>query len=215
VSLEGLKDYNDLVRGQGHFERTLEFLVQLRERRIVSHVMLTLPDQNCDQVLPLATALRGYTDHFTFNRLSQVGAGTAVVPCTGSELLRFYDAYLEARDSNPALRLKDNLLNCRCLAAHRPTFGGCTGYGCGAAFNFLALLPDGELHACRKFPSPVGHVIHDSLRAAYASQKALTCRAGCRVCRGCSLRNVCGGCMAIAYGRGQDPLEQRDPDCML
>ena len=31
-------------------------------------------------------------------------------------------------------------------------FGGCTGFGCGAAFNFMAVLPDGEVHACRKVP---------------------------------------------------------------
>ena len=41
------------------------------------------------------------------------------------------------------LSFKDNMLNVRLAETGRPTFGGCTGFGCGAAFNFMALLPDG------------------------------------------------------------------------
>ena len=31
-------------------------------------------------------------------------------------------------------------------------FGGCAGYGRGAALNFMASLADGKRRACRKFP---------------------------------------------------------------
>jgi hypothetical protein len=52
--------------------------------------------------------------------------------------------------------LKDNLLNLVLAEGGEAPFGGCTGNGCGAAFNFVTLLSDGEVHACRKFPSPWG-----------------------------------------------------------
>ncbi|NDY43751.1 hypothetical protein G3N55_13020, partial [Dissulfurirhabdus thermomarina] len=39
---------------------------------------------------------------------------------------------------------KDNLLNALLHREGLPLSDGCTGYGCGAAFNFIALLPDGE-----------------------------------------------------------------------
>ena len=61
----------------------------------------------------------------------------------------FLVACNRAAQQNPVMRLKDNLLN---IVRHRTgqdPFGGCTGYGCGAAFNFVALLADGEVHACR------------------------------------------------------------------
>ena len=73
ISLEGLQEHNDDIRGEGHFKRSLEFLDQLRERGIYTMVMLTLSRDNMNQVLPLAQFLRERTDYFTFNRLSTVG----------------------------------------------------------------------------------------------------------------------------------------------
>ena len=86
----------------------------------------------------------------------------------------FLEVYLKAVESNPVLALKDNLIN---ILNHRKgaeLFGGCTGFGCGAAFNFLAVLPDGEVHACRKFPSLIGNVFHQSLGDIYDSEAAGT-----------------------------------------
>lgn len=215
VSLEGLEPHNDSIRGAGHFKRTLQFLTLLREQGISSHVMLTLTDQNREELLPLAEQLRDHADHFTFNRLSEVGNGANLRPCAQPELHVLYGRYLAATRTNPILRLKDNLLNVVCVENQRRPFGGCTGHGCGAAFNFLALLPDGELHACRKFPSPVGDVFRPGLEASYKSPAAQRYRAGCTRCRWCRLRNVCGGCLAVTHGRGFDPLGVRDPDCTL
>jgi radical SAM protein with 4Fe4S-binding SPASM domain len=108
---------------------------------------------------------------------------------------------------------KDNLINVALLRRGRPSFAGCTGHGCGAAFDFVALLPDGEVHACRKFPSRIGSVCESGLDALYASPEAQRYRAGSQACRACRLRPSCGGCMAVTYGRGLMPLRDRDPDC--
>ncbi len=61
-----------------------------------------------------------------------------------------------AERTRPFLGRKEGLLNVLRAEARLPRWGGCTGHGCGAAFNFVALLPDGEVHACRKFPSMLG-----------------------------------------------------------
>jgi len=94
-------------------------------------------------------------------------------------------------------------------------FGGCSGYGCGAAFNFITVLPDGEAHACRKFPSPIGDVVHSSIAEVYNSEAARSYRTGCDVCRSCAIRHVCGGCLASAYSFGLNPLKERDPYCFI
>ena len=78
VSLEGLQEHNDSIRGPGHFERTVKFLEVLRELDIYSMVMLTLTRDNIDQVLPLGKFLQGKADTFNFNRLSMVGEGAAL-----------------------------------------------------------------------------------------------------------------------------------------
>lgn len=215
VSLEGLPEHDDWVRGAGHFERTVRFLRDLKDLGVPTMVMLTLTDGNLDQVLPLAARLRGLADDFHFNRLAMVGEGANLRLPGRERYARFLEEYLEAARRDPALGLKDNLFNIPLHRRGEPPFGGCTGFGCGAAFNFLALLPDGEAHACRKLPSPLGNAVREGLAAVYDSAAARRWRAGCSACRDCALRPVCGGCLAVAHGFGLDPLRERDPLCFL
>jgi selenobiotic family peptide radical SAM maturase len=215
VSLEGLSEHNDAIRGAGHFERTMEFLGVLRELRVYSMVMLTLTEGNVDQVLPLAEMLRGMTDVFHFNRLSMVGEGANLRLPPREKYAAFLGAYLDAAASNPVMGLKDNLINIKRYEKGLKPFGGCAGFGCGAAFNFVAVLPDGEAHACRKFPSPIGNILEQSLADIYDSEIARAYRKGCKACESCAIRPVCGGCLASAYSHGLDIFEARDPFCFM
>ena len=215
VSLEGLREGNDDIRGRGHFDRVVSFLAELRSAGVYSMVMMTLSAANAKDLLPLSEFLKGRVDLFTFNRLAQVGEGTDLAGVPVADFPDLIDSYLDHANENGTAALKDNLFNILLERRGLPLFGGCAGYGCGAAFNFVSLLPDGEVHACRKFPSPVGHLLQHSLAEIYESEAARRYRAGAAACRGCRLRPVCGGCMAVSYGAGLDPLQERDPYCFL
>lgn len=215
VSLEGLPEHNDMIRGAGHFERIIEFLGVLRDLDVSSMVMLTLTKDNINQVLLLAEMLRGLTDNFNFNRLSMVGEGANLHLPARDEYVAFLEAYMEASKTNPIMDLKDNLFNILRHQMGIEPFGGCTGYGCGAAFNFIAILSDGEAHACRKFPSPIGNVFKLSIADLYDSEIAERYRSGSHACRSCAIRPVCGGCLAIAHSHGLNVFEERDPYCFL
>lgn len=215
VSLEGLKVHNDFVRGEGFYRKVLDFLDLLREKHVSSAVMLTLTKANMEQVLPLAGILRDKTDYFTFNRLSQVGEGAGLSLPDRDTYRKFLHEYFAAANDNPVIGFKDNLINI--IREHRgmSPFGGCTGFGCGAAFNFVALLPDGEVHACRKFPSLIGNILDNDFLTLYNSKEAQQYRNGPHACSGCRLRPVCGGCMAVVHGMGLDPFEGKDPFCFI
>jgi len=213
VSLEGLEKHNDAIRGRGYFRRVMEFLPVLRDLGVYSMVMLTLTRDNVDQVIPLAEYLRDRVDSFTFNRLSPVGEGAALQLPDRDDFVRFLEGYLDAAQDNPVMGLKDNLFNIILYRRGGKLTGGCTGYGCGAAFNFLTLLPEGEVHACRKFPSLIGNINERSLAELYDSESAARYRAGASACLGCSIRPVCGGCLAVAHGMGVDVFEGKDPFC--
>ncbi len=215
VSLEGLEKHNDYMRGQGHFRKVMSFLDLLRELGVFSMVMLTLTRDNMDQVLPLAEILRDKTDLFTFNRLSLVGEGANLVSVDPEEYPGFLRSYDEVFGSNPCLGIKDNLLNIVRLEKQHPLFGGCTGFGCGAAFNFITVLADGSVHACRKFQSPLGNILDSSLSSIYHSEAAERYRRGAAECSDCSIRPVCGGCLAVAYSNGLDIFTQKDPYCFI
>jgi selenobiotic family peptide radical SAM maturase len=215
VSLEGLKEHNDYIRGSGYFDRVMHFLDDLRAADIYSMVMLTLTRDNMDQVLPLAELLRDKVDLFTFNRLSMVGEGAQLLTPSKEEYEIFLRTYLKAECENPIMALKDNLINIIKLQNNKDVFGGCAGFGCGAAFNFVALLPDGEVDACRKFPSPIGNIYTQTLGEIYDSADAERYRTGPSSCRGCRIRHVCGGCLAVIDSRGLDITSDCDPCCFL
>jgi selenobiotic family peptide radical SAM maturase len=215
VSLEGLPEHNDSIRGSGHFGRVMDFLESLRDLGIYAMVMLTLTNDNINQVLPLAEILRDRVDSFTFNRLSPVGEGANLHLPSAAAYAAFLESYLDAEKQNRILSLKDNLLNILHYQNGRDLFGGCTGFGCGAAFNFMALLPDGEVHACRKFPSLIGNAFERPLSEIYDSERAQAYRTGSAACRNCLIRPVCGGCLAVVHGCGLDVFKDRDPYCFL
>ena len=215
VSLEGLPEHNDFIRGQGYFSRVMEFLDLLRDQDIYSMVMLTLTRGNMAQVLPLAELLRDKVDRFVFNRLAMVGEGSLLESVPIAEYPGFLETYLAAARENPAMGLKDNFFNLLRAEKSEPLLGGCAGFGCGAAFNFVSLLPDGEVHACRKFPSIIGNIFSQSLAEIYDGLPARQYRAGCHACRDCRLRPACGGCLAVSHGFGLDVFTQRDPYCFL
>ena len=77
------------------------------------------------------------------------------------------------------MSLKDNLFNILLEQEGLELTGGCTGFGCGAAFNFLTLLSDGEVHACRKMPSLIGNLKEAGLAEIYDSAAARRYRRGC------------------------------------
>ncbi len=120
-----------------------------------------------------------------------------------------------AKDHAYPVFQKDNLLSAVLHQRGQPLFGGCTGFGCGAAFNFVSLLPDAEVHSCRKFPSYLGNIFEQTLDDIYDSQQAGTYRAGPAACRDCSIRPVCRGCLAVVHSLGLDVSTDRDPFCPL
>jgi selenobiotic family peptide radical SAM maturase len=213
ISLEGLAAHNDAVRGKGHFAKSLAFLKVLHDLDIASMVMLTLTRDNVDQVLPLAETLKDLTDHFTFNRLSAVGEGAGLLMPEKKTFPAFLKAYAQAAADNPKMGFKDNLFNLIRQKEGAAPIGGCTGYGCGAAFNFLALLADGEVHACRKFPSRIGDIHEDTLYDIYHTDLAARYRAGSLACRDCRLNTVCRGCLAVAHSAGLNVFTDKDPFC--
>jgi selenobiotic family peptide radical SAM maturase len=213
LSLEGLETHNDQIRGSGHFRRTIEFLDMIDELAVPSEVMLTLTRENLAQVIPLGELLRNHTGSFTFNRLALFGKGANLALPARDDYAAFLADYLTAMQDNPVLALKDSLFNIILEKENRELFDGCAGFGCGAAFNFVAVLPDGEVHACRKFPSPIGFLGEATLSDIYHSEMASFYREGSSSCRGCGLRSVCRGCPAVTASFAGNPLKDRDPFC--
>ncbi|HSO18720.1 MAG TPA: SPASM domain-containing protein, partial [Desulfosarcina sp.] len=73
--------------------------------------------------------------------------------------------------------------------------------------------PDGEVHACRKFPSLLGNIGQATLYDIYHTDLASRYRAGSLACRDCRLNPVCRGCLAVVHSAGLDEFRDKDPFC--
>jgi selenobiotic family peptide radical SAM maturase len=213
VSLEGRRTHNDWVRGAGSYDRAMAFLGMLREAGVESSVMLTATGKNLGEILPLAALLEGRTNGFSFARLSRSGEGAALDQPDPARYRAFLQRYVEKAARSPISTFKENLINLTLAESGQDLFEGCTGVGCGAAFNFLAVLPDGGVYACRKFPSLIGNIYEQSLEEIYYSTEAARYRRGMRTCDGCPIRHACGGCMAVAQRPTEDISAAYDHFC--
>ncbi|NTU52788.1 MAG: selenobiotic family peptide radical SAM maturase [Chlorobiaceae bacterium] len=213
VSLEGLKNCNDRIRGKGCFDRALAFLDLLKEYNIPSGVMLTLHEENLCEVLPLVRELEERADTFNFTRLSQVGEGAALRQISPAQYKTFLEEYLAFAESRPVASYKENLFNLVLRERGQETTTGCTGSGCGIAFDGVVLLPDGEVHGCRKLPSRMGNLWEETFEAIYFSPASEKLRRGMKACDGCPIRAVCGGCIAASTVPPTGFADTTDPCC--
>lgn len=213
VRIEGLEKHDNQINGKNHFSQTIKFLNLLDEMDISSAVVLTLTKDNMGQILELADFLQDKTDYFTFRRLSPISQGTNLNLPEKEEFYNFVKHYVCASEKNPTMEYRDNLINIELSRRGWQLFDGCTGFGCGAAFNFIALLSDGQAHACQHFPSPIGNIYQSTIAQIYDSSQAEKYRAGSRACLKCRFKPVCGGCMACVSAQGRDELTEKDPFC--
>ena len=213
VSLEGRKSCNDRIRGEGSFDRAMEFLDLLKQYNIPSAVMLTLHKENLREVLPLVRELEGRTDAFNFTRLSQVGEGAALMQIAPGEYKAILEEYLAYAESSPIAAYKENLINLIRWERGEQTTTGCTGSGCGIAFDGIVLLPDGEVHGCRKVPSRMGNLWEETLEEIYFSPASAALRRGMKACDGCPIRPICGGCIAASTLSPTGYADTVDPCC--
>ena len=213
MSLEGRRAHNDAIRGHGTYDRVIAFAGILRELGVPCHIMLTATDANLKEILPLAALLSGRVDGFSFSRLCPTGEGAALRQPDPLRYRAFLKRYIRKGEKNRCLNLKENLLSLALAENDYEISDGCTGFGCGAAFNCLPLLPDGEVHACRRFPSLLGNIQTQSFDEIYCSEAAERFRRGLQACNVCPLKHACGGCMAASARDAGNTLPTRDPYC--
>jgi MoaA/NifB/PqqE/SkfB family radical SAM enzyme len=143
VSLEGRRTHNDWIRGAGSYDRALAFLGVLQETGVEPSVMLTATGKNLGEILPLAALLESRTNGFSLSRLSRSGERAALDPPDPARYRAFLQRYVEMASRSPNSTFREDLINLTLAESGQDLFEGCTGVGCGAAFNILAVLPDG------------------------------------------------------------------------
>lgn len=209
VSLEGMKENNDEIRGKGAFEKTVKAIKLLVDSGIETHVSLTLTKKNMKDV-PALTDLCNSLGVFMLKTKRLVPWGR------GKELKKYMLQPKELR----GFYLKVKKINEKLwLSSKRRLFA--VGIGCESGifghenpFNFsslcgvtdgrcLTIMANGDVLPCRRLPIVAGNALKKDIFRIYYSEKMKTLRDLNNLhsfCRNCpNFVNCLGGAKCINY----------------
>lgn len=215
VSLEGMEEVNDAIRGKGVFRkvlRNLEYLV-VSPLRVV--LMMTLHRGNLAEVPAFFTFFREFgVDGIIFERFVPEGIGKSMAEevLGKEEWRRFLVMLCELCEMDIPL---ESLLPYKAFWVEFADGVSLLGAPCSLGESFC-LMPDGVLFPCRRLPLPLGNILRERLRDLLAhpllgklkSRKSLEGK-----CATCTVAG-CLGCRAMAYGVSGNPFGE-DPQCFL
>ncbi|MFZ5940192.1 MAG: radical SAM protein [Bacteroidota bacterium] len=217
VSMEGERETNDLIRGEGSFDRTLEAVRTYRRYNIpvmISFTANALNHQKFPGVVRIARRLGAYkvwTDRYLPSspddplQLSPEQT-KAYFELLGREKRKF-SLYAHTRTEVAANRSLQFLV------------AGGVPYSCSAGRSLLAVLPDGTVLPCRRLPINVGNALQESLVDIYMNNSVLRelddPEKTDGACASCYYRQLCrGGLKCLSWALTGD-FHRKDPGCPL
>ncbi|MBI5625035.1 MAG: radical SAM protein [Elusimicrobia bacterium] len=215
LSLEGMEDAHDAVRGEGTFEKVLEAARCLREAGVGVTFAVTLTKASAADLAGILALAERFADRLGFHRLVPCGSGKAMKDSmlSPAELKKSFDLIHGFKAEHPKLDipLRDPLWKpfFRCAEQGREADGCSAGY-CG-----ICVDADAAVYACRRMPIPLGSALKTPLAELWESPEMEALRDRDRLkgwCGRCPLRWRCGGCRAIGWALTDDPMAE-DPQC--
>ena len=216
VSLEGATpETNNIVRGAGSFERTIETIRRIKKYGLELSVMMTIARYNYNEVIPLLELLKDENvDAFAIERFMPAGQSRKQKEqVLTSEQVRktFEDIHQWASKNSTPRVLQYRPLFCL-LADDDPHVGAM----CSVGENALTIMHDGTILPCRRLPIPLGNIMKDNLFEIWAESPLLwkvRTPSGLKgKCGQCEHITQCRGCRAMAYAVTGDWLSP-DPHC--
>ena len=211
VSLDGMRETHDAIRGEGSFDAAMQGIRWLRSEDIFTTVSFTAQQANVKDFAKLAKLCRDAdVGKLWFDRVVvPAGEDRGQLSLTARQCQGLFRKAARLSRTTPA----------RCIRALQ--FLECEGapvYSCTAGSRLLAVLANGDVMACRRLPIVLGNVREQDLASIYfTSPDAIALREGSApaACSSCAHVSACGGgAKCIAYARTGN-YSAADPDCPL
>ncbi|MFA6358391.1 MAG: radical SAM protein [Candidatus Omnitrophota bacterium] len=220
VSLEGLEENNDAIRGKGAFQKTIKAIEILVKLKVNVVVCLTLTENNISDVPKLVCLCEKIgVSQLGLRRFVTIGRADGIKDCflTPSRLKKFYLYLEQERKRLQKRKSKLRLIggcdeSIFCQELKRPLIN------CGVTEGrILTVLSDGQVVPCRRLPIKVGNALENNLRHIYYTSGKLKQLRNLnnifKPCQECSYFDNClsgARCISYAYfGRFSSP----DPQC--
>lgn len=215
LSLEGLEETNDKIRGAGSFRVITEKIKALNSSGLKTSVMMTIGRHNKDEVISLAKELGKFgVEAFVVDRFIPEGQSAELKNwiLTSTEIKDVYErSYAYFKET-----LKPRMLLYRTLFCLVNPDDEHIGAMCSVGNNALTIMPNGDVFPCRRLPIRLGNLVDNTVYEIWYKNPILWEFRNPKnfkgKCKKCEYVPVCRGCRAFAYAATGDYL-QADPQC--
>ncbi len=219
ISLDGVNaQTNDSIRGPGGWQKALAGMKKIKELEIPFIIMFTAMKRNYQEAprlleLAEATGAKG----FIIERFFPLGLGKewSEEVLSSQEFLSLWQQLLGrcGLEAEP-----EELIPYRAIKVEiGPQGPQIYGSGCVVGRDGMALMPDGTVFPCRRFPLAIGNLLAQPLESIWKSSTLLkNLRRKDKIkgiCHLCAVKK-CFGCRAMSYVINGDPFAA-DPHCWL
>jgi radical SAM/SPASM domain protein of ACGX system len=223
MSLDGLAETHDMIRKNGSFEATLEKIPLINNAGIKSVIMTTISETNIHEIPALIdVVVENRVDIFAFARYCPTNfeKSAHITPGEYRDLLdTCWHKFETYKDSDTTFNLKDHLWTLYLYEKGLFTIPDMLDPniiydGCNCGIGHITILPNGDVHACRRMESVIGNIFTDSLADVFLGEKMDAYRSFEKFekCSKCELLRFCRGCPAVAYGHTHN-FYSPDPQC--
>lgn len=212
ISLEGLEKTNDKIRGRGSFQKIIRAIELLDKAKVPIRISFTLSRQNYKEIKELAFQLASLgVSWLAVRRIVPFGSGGENLKNLVLEPQELRDTYREIEKINNELKQKkfslrvlggceNAVFNDEISSCELMSYGQCGIIG----GRILALMPNGDVLICRRFPIKIGNILEESLEKIYYSPLYESYRGENEdvplECYPCPIRESCsGGAKCVTY----------------
>ncbi len=226
LSLDGLEETHNNIRGNGAFKSALAALDLLVSAGINVAIMSTLTSENMNElssVMELSAERKARI--YAFARIVPIGEGSTYSNKLPSP--KDYRSFLGEIDErykvvktkyiNFTMATKDPLWSLYLYETGilKPETNGEIIHGCSVGISSLSLDVDGTVLSCRRLETPAGNVKENSLEEIFLNSPTLHRQRRVDEIEGCSSCEVfsyCRGCRAVARAVSGS-FFSKDPQC--
>ena len=215
ISLEGLEQTHDFIRGKGTFQKATAGLDNCHRAGLKTTAMVTLSKLNIDEI-------EGIIKHCINNQVTRLAFGRLVPTGNGADLK---DQMLTKKETLALFKKIKKLRKKYCryiyFSFNDPLwlnyFKVKENYGCSAGIRGICITEYGDFMPCRRLNLAIGNIRETSLLEIWNSDIIRHYRERDIYegkCGNCKKLKNCGGCRAIAKATNGFEFSE-DPQCFL
>ena len=203
ISLEGMQEVNDSIRGKGVFEKAVLGAKIAKNNGINVNFAMTVTSLNINEVPKIIALSKEIGIPLGIRRCVPCGSGKKIkdLSLSPQKLKLFWHYILKVKNNfwRPiSLGCEDGIL--------AQDFSSYIPGECSAGYASFTVLPNADVYPCRRLPIYAGNLIKESFAKIYQDSKALRELRNMNnindVCYACPHNNTCHGgakCMAFSF----------------